>query len=60
MARKGGDVNSATSQFFIMHGDSPHLDGQYTIFGKVIDGIGIVDDITNLPRSGESPDEKLK
>lgn len=59
MARKGGDVNSATSQFFIMHSDAPHLDGQYTIFGKVIDGIGIVDEITDLPRSGESPDEKV-
>lgn len=37
--------NSAGSQFFIMHEDSPHLDGQYASFGKVISGIDIVDKI---------------
>ena len=37
--------NSAGSQFFIMHADSPHLDGQYAAFGKVIDGIEAVDKI---------------
>ncbi len=41
--------NSAGSQFFIMHKDSPHLDGQYASFGKVIEGIKIVDKIANLP-----------
>ena len=35
--------NSAGSQFFIMHKDSPHLDGQYAAFGKVIEGLDIVD-----------------
>ncbi|HHX52585.1 MAG TPA: peptidylprolyl isomerase [Erysipelothrix sp.] len=35
--------NSAGSQFFIMHQDSPHLDGQYAAFGKVIEGIEVVD-----------------
>lgn len=35
--------NSAGSQFFIMHKDSPHLDGQYAAFGKVIEGIEVVD-----------------
>ena len=39
--------NSAGSQFFIMHEDSPHLDGQYASFGKVIEGIEVVDDIAN-------------
>ena len=33
------DPNSASSQFFIMHADAPHLDGQYAAFGKVIEGI---------------------
>ena len=37
--------NSASSQFFIMHKDAPHLDGQYATFGKVTDGMDIVDDI---------------
>lgn len=37
--------NSAGSQFFIMHEDSPYLDGQYAAFGKVIDGIEVVDEI---------------
>lgn len=37
--------NSAGSQFFIMHQDSPHLDGQYAAFGKVIEGMETVDAI---------------
>lgn len=37
--------NSASSQFFIMHDDAPHLDGQYAAFGKVTDGMDIVDEI---------------
>lgn len=41
--------NSAGSQFFIMHADAPHLDGQYAAFGKVIEGIEAVDKIAALP-----------
>ncbi len=37
--------NSAGSQFFIMHRSAPHLDGQYAAFGKVIDGMDVVDEI---------------
>ena len=37
--------NSASSQFFIMHEDAPHLDGQYAAFGKVTDGMDVVDRI---------------
>lgn len=37
--------NSASSQFFIMHKDAPHLDGQYAAFGKVTEGMDIVDRI---------------
>ena len=40
--------NSAGSQFFIMHENSPHLDGQYAAFGKVIEGIETVDTIANV------------
>ena len=39
------DPNSASSQFFIMHKDSPHLDGQYAAFGKITSGIEVVDEI---------------
>ncbi len=39
--------NSASSQFFIMHDNAPHLDGQYAAFGKVIEGIEAVDKIAS-------------
>lgn len=42
------DPDSAGSQFFIMHQDAPHLDGQYAAFGKVIKGIEIVDAIASV------------
>lgn len=41
------DPDSAGSQFFIMHEDAPHLDGQYAAFGKVIEGMEVVDEIAN-------------
>ena len=43
------DPNSASSQFFIMHADAPHLDGQYAAFGKVISGMEAVDEIASIP-----------
>ena len=43
------DPNSAGSQFFIMHRDAPHLDGQYAAFGKVVEGMDVVDEIANTP-----------
>lgn len=42
------DPNSAGSQFFIMHEDAPHLDGQYAAFGKVVNGLDVVDEIANV------------
>ena len=41
--------NSAGSQFFIMHQDAPHLDGQYAAFGHVVEGMEIVDAIAATP-----------
>lgn len=43
------DSNSAGSQFFIMHKAAPHLDGSYAAFGKVIEGLDVVDAIAALP-----------
>jgi len=40
--------NSAGSQFFIMHEDAPHLDGSYAAFGKVIEGMDVVDAIASV------------
>ena len=50
--------NSAGSQFFIMHQNSPHLDGQYAAFGKVIEGIEVVDQIASCKTGwGDKPIE---
>lgn len=43
------DPNSAGSQFFIMHQNAPHLDGQYAAFGRVVDGMDTVDAIAAVP-----------
>ena len=39
--------DSASSQFFIMHDVAPHLDGEYAAFGKIIDGLDVVDEIAS-------------
>ena len=41
--------DSAGSQFFIMHADAPHLDGQYAAFGHVVSGTEVVDEIAAVP-----------
>lgn len=43
------DPNSASSQFFIMHKDAPHLDGAYAAFGRVTEGMEVVDEIASIP-----------
>ena len=42
--------DSAGSQFFIMTSDSPHLDGNYAAFGKVLEGMDVAEDIVKTPR----------
>lgn len=54
-------ADSAGSQFFIMHANAPHLDGQYAAFGKVIEGLDVVDKIATV-RTGwqDRPVEEQK
>ena len=52
--------NSASSQFFIMHHDSPYLDGQYASFGRVVSGMEVVDKIADSRVGGsDKPLEKI-
>ena len=50
MARSG-NPNSAGSQFFLMHEDAPHLDGQYAAFGQITEGTDIAIDISRVQRN---------
>lgn len=52
-AARSMNPDSADSQFFIMFDEAPHLDGEYTVWGKVVDGMEHIDKIA----SGEPPDE---
>lgn len=62
-AARTSDPNSANSQFFIVFEDAPHLDGQYTIWGQVVEGMENVDKIKKgAPGSGQvfNPDKIVK
>lgn len=59
MARKGGNNNSANSQFFIMFDEQSSLNGQYTVIGEVISGMGVVDKL-NKGEPPRSPDRITK
>jgi peptidyl-prolyl cis-trans isomerase B (cyclophilin B) len=54
MARSN-DRDSASSQFFIVHADSPHLDGSYASFGRIIAGLDTLDKLANTKTNGETP-----
>jgi cyclophilin family peptidyl-prolyl cis-trans isomerase len=59
MAR-GEDPNSASTSFFIVLGPAPHLDNRYTIFGRVLDGLDVLDQIERVPREGETPRGRIE
>ena len=54
MAR-GDDPASASTSFFVVTGDASSLDGKYTVFGRVVDGMSVVDAIEQSPVNGEAP-----
>lgn len=56
-AARSSDPHSARSQFFLMVATAPHLDGQYTAYGEIVEGMEVVDKIVNLPR--DSRDKPL-
>ena len=56
----GGDPNTATSSFFIVTADAPSLDGKYTAFGRVVDGMAAVDAIEASPVNGETPVNRIE
>ena len=51
----GDDPASASTSFFICTAPAPALNGQYTAFGRVIDGLAVVEAIEQVPRNGEEP-----
>lgn len=54
-------MNSASSQFFICHTNTPHLDGQYAAFGQVVEGLDIVDAIASVDTDHrDKPREEVK
>lgn len=58
MAR-GDDPASATTSFFIVTGSAPSLDGKYTAFGRVLDGMGVVEKIDAAPVNGDAPVSRI-
>jgi peptidyl-prolyl cis-trans isomerase B (cyclophilin B) len=58
MAR-GDDPASATTSFFIVTADAPSLDGRYTAFGRVVEGMDVVEAIEAVPVDGETPKEPI-
>ena len=59
MAR-GDDPASALTSFFIVTGDASSLDGKYTAFGRVVDGIAVVEAIEQTPLEGETPSKRIE
>ncbi len=63
MAR-ADDPNSATTSFFLMLGPAPHLDGQYAAFGRIVEGIEVLDafekEELDVGTPGETPKRRLE
>ncbi|MDQ2974992.1 MAG: peptidylprolyl isomerase, partial [Acidobacteriota bacterium] len=59
MARSD-EANSATTNFFILVSDGHHLDGKFSAFGRVIEGIEVADAINHAPLEGEKPEKPVR
>ena len=59
MAR-GDDPGSATTSFFVVLGATPALDNQYTVFGRVVEGLDVLDTIEAVPVNGETPVDRIE
>ena len=60
MARLGDDVASGSSSFFIVLAPTPSLDGKYTVFGRVVSGIDVIEKIEAVPLKGEEPVTRIE
>jgi peptidyl-prolyl cis-trans isomerase B (cyclophilin B) len=60
MARLGDDVASGSSSFFIVLAPTPSLDGKYTVFGRVVSGMDVVEKIEAVPLRGEEPVTRIE
>jgi cyclophilin family peptidyl-prolyl cis-trans isomerase len=60
MAREDADVNTAETSFSILLGAAPHLDGKYTVFGRLEQGYGVLEEMLKVPREGNRPTERLQ
>jgi peptidyl-prolyl cis-trans isomerase B (cyclophilin B) len=59
MAR-ADDPDSAMTSFFLMLGDAPHLDGKYTAFGRIVEGMDVLDAFDKEPVNGETPARRIE
>jgi peptidyl-prolyl cis-trans isomerase B (cyclophilin B) len=60
MARLGDDVASGSSSFFIVLAPGPSLDGKYTVFGRVVSGMDVIEKIEAVPVKGEDPVTRIE
>ena len=54
------DPDSATTSFFLMLGPAPHLDGQYSAFGRIVEGLEVLDAFEKEEVDGETPKRRLE
>jgi cyclophilin family peptidyl-prolyl cis-trans isomerase len=59
MAR-GDDPGSASTSFFLVTADAPSLDGKYTVFARIVDGVAVLDAIEASPVNGETPVSRIE